>query len=252
MVHRVAGSALSGRWWRLLVLAAVLLVPAATPARAGPVITEPTSLSPGDQYRLAFATSTTRSALSPDITVYNAFVDALGDTVIVSDWRAIASTSAVDARDNTGTLPSTAGGSLGVPIFLLSDTLLFGSNDDLWDGGTQPTTFSITETGDPSGVVVVWTGTDVAGTDLAFGLLGGLGGNGFSSAASVGSSSAIDSGWITGAGDALAQLHPLYALSDVLTIPTEVPALPRAGQILLLALLGVASAALTARRRRAA
>ena len=51
---------------------------------------------------------------------------ALGTT-----WRAIASTPAVDARDNTGTNPA----STGVPIYLLDgSTVIANSNADLWDG----------------------------------------------------------------------------------------------------------------------
>jgi hypothetical protein len=50
-------------------------------------ITLPSGLNPGDQYRLAFVTSSTRDALSTNIADYNNFVDALGDTAIASDWK---------------------------------------------------------------------------------------------------------------------------------------------------------------------
>ena len=72
-------------------------------AAIGDPITVPTGLSVGDQYRLVFVTSTTHQATSSDINSYNSIVDALGDTVIESDWKVIGSTLTVDAIDNTAT-----------------------------------------------------------------------------------------------------------------------------------------------------
>ena len=60
-----------------------------TEAQAQTIV--PTDLNPGDQYRLAFVSSTTRNATSNNIADYNSFVDGLGDTAIASDWRAIVS-----------------------------------------------------------------------------------------------------------------------------------------------------------------
>lgn len=54
-------------------------------ASAGPITIVPSSLSPGDTYRLAFLTSDTIDATSADINVYNNFVDGLGDLVIASE-----------------------------------------------------------------------------------------------------------------------------------------------------------------------
>ena len=132
-----------------------LLVVTLGQASAGPIITEPTSLSPGDSYRLAFLTSQTHNAVSPDIGVYNTFVDGLGDNVIASDWRVIGSTSTVDARDNTGTNPI----DVGVPIFMLNDVLLANSNADLWDGSiASPLKFRDDGIFN-GGTGFVWTGT---------------------------------------------------------------------------------------------
>ena len=69
----------------------------------------PEGLGVGDRFRLLFLTSTTRDATSSDIHDYNAFVQAAaagGDAAIqeFSDgFLAVASTGAVDARDNTAT-----------------------------------------------------------------------------------------------------------------------------------------------------
>jgi len=103
-------------------------------------ITVPTSLSPGDSYRLAFVTSTTRDATSSDIGVYNTFVTGVANTVpelvaLGTTWKPIGSIATVDARDNTGTNP---GVSTGVPIFLLNDTKIADDNAELWVGGIAP------------------------------------------------------------------------------------------------------------------
>ncbi len=100
------------------------------------IITLPTSLNLGDEYRLAFVTSGTRDATSSDIADYNTFVTNAANAVpalasLGTTWTAIGSTATVDARDNTNTVPSTVnGGSVGVPIFLLNDTKLVDSNND--------------------------------------------------------------------------------------------------------------------------
>ncbi len=71
-----------------------------------------------------------------NIAEYNAFVTGVADSVpellaLGVTWTAIGSTSTVDARDNTNTNPGSA---VGVPIYLLNDTLLVNDNTDLWDG----------------------------------------------------------------------------------------------------------------------
>ena len=86
-------------------------------AQAG-IITTPTDLAPGDQYRLAFVTSGSRRP-SDFIEDYNDFVDGYGDTILPGDWKAIASTFHSDdiqmsARDNTGTQ-----GDAMIPIYNL-------------------------------------------------------------------------------------------------------------------------------------
>ena len=101
---------------------------------AGP-ITVARGVPAGDQYRLAFVTSTTTDATSSNIDYYNAIVtnaanseparESLGTT-----WTAIASTAMVAARDNTNTNPV----SVGLPIYNLAGQLVANSNPDLWDG----------------------------------------------------------------------------------------------------------------------
>jgi hypothetical protein len=184
----------SRKLWMLLSLLSLAL--AATPVEADP-ITQPTDLNPGDQYRLAFVTSTTRDATSADIADYNNFVTSVANSVLVggvpvlqnlgTTWNVIgstrspsggttASTTWINARTNTGTTPTVGledglapgpvtGGSVGVPIYLLNDTKLADDNNDLWDGSID-TTLSIDENGNSvgSGDIRVWTGTNSIGT----------------------------------------------------------------------------------------
>jgi hypothetical protein len=150
-------------------------------AQAAP-ITIPTGLNPGDTYRLAFVTSTTRDATSTDIADYNAFVTAAANSqgalaALATTWTAIASTATVDARDNTNTVQTSAGGSNGVPIFLLNDTELVDGYDNLWDA-TINTALRISEDGstlpipDLLNIPVAWTGTGTPGIGFISGELG--------------------------------------------------------------------------------
>ncbi len=85
-------------------------------------------------------------------TISVAELQSLGTT-----WFAIASTSTIDARDNTGTNPAL---NVGVPIFLLDGTKIADSNADLWNNFIDAP-ISVTSHG---GTFVtpqqVYTGTD--------------------------------------------------------------------------------------------
>jgi len=128
-------------------------------ASQGAVVTQPTGLNPGDQYRLVFITSTTRDAASTDIADYNAFVNtaaALNSDLDGISWTAIGSTATVDARDNTSTTGT------GVPIYLLNDTAIADDYADLWDGSID-NILDRDESGGEQYNKVVWTGTTSAG-----------------------------------------------------------------------------------------
>ena len=201
-------------------------------------ITQPTSLNPGDQYRLAFVTSTIRDATSSNIDDYNAFVTATANAVpelaaLLTTWKAIASTSSVDARVNTDTVPTFAGGSLGVPIFLLNDTKLVDSNDDLWDGSVD-LLLSIDETGEVCLCdVFVWTGSAVDGRGSGYNSV--LGNQlGFLPVSTAGTWTNVDF-WVLldNATDPSVMKRSLYGLSDPLTVPSGV--VPEPSTLLLLA-----------------
>ena len=90
------------------------------------VIIPPQGLEPGDQYRLIFTTSERRDATSRNIDDYNDFVQSVADSspelaALDSEWRALASTVAVDAVDN-GMLTFTRSDP-GIPIYRVDGEL---------------------------------------------------------------------------------------------------------------------------------
>jgi hypothetical protein len=198
--------------------------------------TVPTGLNPGDQYRLAFVTSTTRNGASTNIADYNTFVAGVAATVpelvaLGTTWKAVGSTPTVDARDNTGTAPTSPD---DVPIYLLNDTLLASGNADLWDG-TIANPFAITETGTGLGTgQPVWTGSTDQGVKHAFPL-----GCESSGLARLAATSSTESHWIDTMTLGCFGPDLFYAISGVLSVqgvptPPEVPALPGWGVAVLI------------------
>ena len=231
----ISGPAFFGRggWRRLTVTAIAILFSAAGESQAQ-ITTVPTGLSPSDPYRLAFVTTTARDGTSPNIGVYNAFVSAAANSApdlaaLGTTWSAIASTLTVDARDNTGTNPDSSN---GVPIYLLNDTLLVNDNADLWDSSIA-VNFDVDENGG-SVNSQVWTGTN------QFGLSGGvslsLGANESLIAFHIVGRTTFSTGdWVgnpASVRNSAVEL-PLYAVSDVLTVPATIPALGPLGLLVL-------------------
>jgi PEP-CTERM motif len=206
-------------------LASVGVAPA---AHASP-ITSPTGLNPGDQYRLVFVSNDKRDATSSNIADYNSFVTGVAAGVaelsaLGTNWSAIASTASVDARVNTATDPTPAGDT-GVPIYLLDGTTLIATEyDDLWGGfGGTNNPIDINNNGDTIPLAVqqdwaIWTGTTSNGTGLA--------GFGLGDATPVYGDARVGlgfNGWVFKDGIANTNAYRLYAISDVLTIPTPPP-----------------------------
>ena len=151
---------------RLFVLLLALLF-APIPARALPM--QPDGLTPGESYHWMFITRGTIDAVSADIAVYNAFVNAeaaLNPDLAGLSWHAIASTGTVDARLNAP---------VNGPVFLLDGARFADDFPDMWDGSNVPFNavpeidqFGVVREPDP--VPWVWTGTDNDGTVQGVGL----------------------------------------------------------------------------------
>ena len=199
------GSALDNR---LYAMSGVLTVPEPVPA--------PADLPPGAPYRILTVTDGMRNALSSDIDDYNRFVaDDVrlnGDLVqLGAEWRALASTSSVSARDNTGT-DATAPGVQGVPIYLVDGTRIANDYDDLWDGSLSTSPNVTGSGGAPSGGFV-WTGSNTDGSAAGMLALGGFG------SSILGDPSATGATWFSNFLLNGAANFPLYGLSSVLTKP---------------------------------
>lgn len=221
----------------LLVLVAMVL-PAAGNASAQS-IRRPLGLEPGEAFRLLFVTEGKRDATSSNIADYNAFVssEAISTNSLVRDleaeWFAIASTTNVDAIQNTGTDPSPVGDT-GVPIYLVDGaTRVADDYDHWWDGDSAGFSWllnspDLTQNGTPlNGINNVWTGTGY------FGNAGGFGGPlGDGITATIGASVAGNGRHINNNFRSLASgENSLYALSSVLTAVPE----PSSGALMVLA-----------------
>ncbi len=198
-----------------LLLAAAL----AGGAEAGTVVTVPTDLNPGDQYRLVFVTNGTGDALSTDIADYNTFVtnQANQSTELQAlgvDWFVIGSTSTVSARVNTGT-----DGSGGVPIYLPvgGDHRIADDYNDLWDG-TIGHPLNIDQFGDSRcPTFVAFTGSQSDGSITMYPIP--LGTNAVMARRGAGLPSTQAQFGLRLTVHSAATKQPFFAISDLLTVP---------------------------------
>ncbi len=176
--------------------------------------TQPVGLQPGEPYRILFVTDSTRDATSSDIADYDWFVTADANaapelTTLNTSWRAVASTTALDARVHTG---MDAGS--GVPIYRPDGIRIADDYDHLFSGaGSQRyAPPNITASGATTTASQVWTGTKPNGS--AHKPLGDASGTSL-----VGNTTATGYGWIYFSPRSQATSRPLYGVSDVLTVP---------------------------------
>ncbi len=224
----------------IIALASLLL---AAPNSLAAPITTPGDLLPGEQYRLAFVSSTTRDATSSLISDYDTHVLNAANAVtelaaLGTTWQVIGSTSSVDAIVHTGT---DVGPGSTVPIYSLIGTRLADDGLDLWDSELD-NALNVDENGIMVGSVFPWTGSCSDGTRAYWdGVVGGDGacsaspeiefflglGDGdvasFDPAAQGDAQLVTGGGWVLAKGVATTRESPLYALSGVLTVPVPEP-----------------------------
>jgi hypothetical protein len=203
---------------RLLRSVAVLLVLSWDINADAAIVTKPTSLVDGDQYRIVFVTSGTRNALSANIAEYNSFVTQQANLVpelaaLNTTWKVIGSTTTVNARDNTGTNPTL---SSGVPFYRLDGGLVAANNAELWSSNIR-IPLNITQTGLIFGDEIL-TGTFADGTTVSQRALGNSGG-----IVQAGLGREIDLKWISYNQFNTFQQWPFYAMSGVITVGSTVP-----------------------------
>lgn len=158
----------------------------------------------GDTYRVMFVTSELKDALSPNIENYNNFVSQLAASSAIplikdASWKALGSTSNINARDNTKTNPQINGKGC---LIVLSDgsTILAQNNQDLWDSNLlNPINKDENGNSLPANANMnVFTGSSKDGTKSPFGQV--LGNNTLSEPGhtfiQTGSASAKDKRWI--------------------------------------------------------
>ena len=173
---------------------------------------KPSSVAAGSKFRLLFVTSTGRNAVSSNIDDYNLFVQeraAAGHETIQdysAGFRAVASTSPVDARDNTCTTGT------GVQIHWLDGNKVADNYGDFYDDSWDDQTNQKNESGNSIGTRSVWTGSDSDGTGSQ-----PLGGSGSIKLGFIGQSG--NSPLSQSSAQLASSVLPLYGLSQVFVVP---------------------------------
>lgn len=223
-------------------LLALVLCFSASPALAAVYV--PPGLNPGDLYHLAFVTRDSRDALSPNIQDYNNFVTAqaalnpsLTGTNMGVSWYAIASTVAVDARDNAVI-------GANVPVYLLDGTKIADGYADVWVGQSLDAPLKTTQFAVDTLDTFVWTGSEPSGKEFVIVNTGSVALGSPLSSAMRGNPLVSNFTWIWNGTIFQQRPNPLYALSEPLTVPIPEPA---TGAMLLL---GIAKWSLNCRHRR--
>ena len=190
------------------------------------LILQPEGLSVGDRYRLFFTTSESRDASSTDIEDYHEFVQSVADAApdVGSwglQWSAVAGTRGSTAWDNSDTSPTRFGFELipaesKIPVYRVDGELMWFDYQHMWNFLVDSVfaTPTITEIGSVY-EGDVWTGTIDADNpgNSPLGVESPYLGLSTSTSAFI---------WNGGARrDLSTELHPLYAISDVITVIPE-------------------------------
>jgi hypothetical protein len=194
------------------------------------------ALEEGAMYRVLFVTNDVTEATSPDIDVYNTFVsNAAGSGSVTGSlgltWKALASTTDMNALDNTGV--HAVHGSLITMFNTYGQIVASLGGSDLWSGTlNHPVAY------DENGMEVagdVWTGTSRFG-ETEYGL-------GSSNLATTwGSSSQDDSAWVNSFYQTNVHEMAIYAVSSVSEkVLSDVPE-PSSVILMLLGLAGLSFA----------
>lgn len=196
----------------LSIHSTVLAVAFSTATLLGQSASQPAGLQPGEQYRLLVVTDAARDGTSANIGDYDQFVTADINAVpalaaLHTNWHALASTPTVNVRDHTDTWTG------GVPIYRRDGVRVFDDYTHMWSTVSTPPLAApnLTSSGVPTAIDRAWTGTYVDGTTN-----GPLGGSGN---ARAGAPDQVVYWWVWANDFPQTVAFPLYAISDVLTVP---------------------------------
>ena len=187
---------------------------------------KPGAVPAGGSFRLLFVTTQTTDATSGDIATYNTFVQtsaAVGDSDIQgfnSEFRALISTTTVEARDNTATNTAT-GTDTEAPIYWLGmdGKKVADDYNDFYNGNWDFVAGAgKDQNGDTTTPSNIWTGSENDGTEgMIDGISGAVGKKGIRvGSLSEGKEITDDLGGFNGLGGSFEL--PLYALSPILTL----------------------------------
>ncbi|MYB39502.1 MAG: fibronectin type III domain-containing protein, partial [Gammaproteobacteria bacterium] len=185
---------------------------------------KPSDINIGDSFRLLFMGSSTRSATSSDIGIYNTYAqnhaDA-GHTAIrgfSGEFRVVACTSAVSARTNTG-MAATG----GEKIYWLggsgNDHKVADNYGDFWDGSWDSRAVR-DQSGNAVSSGAAWVGCNANGTSDPSHPLG------VGTVRRGGTISGTDHLLRSNAVGAASGVRNLFAISPVLTVMAEAPGAP--------------------------
>ena len=184
------------------------------------IITVPTGLAPGSQYRLVFVTNSAYQLQSTSISTYNNDVATEAATItqlaaLGATWYAIASTDADSAASNIGASASNVG------LYLLDGATLVangtGTTGSGLFSGRLLAPINLTELGTTPFTDVIWTGSNADGTTKGAVFLDGALAP-FRHVATGRTEYYTFGGWIDWYSEGAAA-QPFYGISSVLTVP---------------------------------
>jgi hypothetical protein len=221
---------------KYLPLMTLAVLAAVSAAKASPLFPVPPGLVAGDIYRLVFTTFDTTDATSTSIATYNLFVTTEANAsaallTLGATWTVIGSTATTNAIGNIGT---PAG-----PVYNLGGTEVATSTSNMF-GNPLLAKINVDQFGNVVATnTVIWTGSHAATGN------GEVGHQLGTSAPEVGQVN-TGAGWLTNSQiTSNTDLHPVYAMSSLLTVAPEPQSLGLAGA-------GVVALLLGARARRRA
>ena len=196
-------------------------------ASAETILSTPHGLQAGGHFRFVYVTRVPTTVYSSDIATYDAFVNYFSDATYNGEritWKAIASTSSVNAINHIGVT--------GYPVYNVDGVRVAATDSTgphgLWSGSLESSISQYIGSKPTGNDTYVWTGTNTDGTATAYGgttpgtdsPTGTLG----SSRATVGDRFSSDYKWSTyWYPETIYTHYKMYGISEELTVMAPDP-----------------------------